>query len=165
MKTISLHQPHASLVSTGKKPYETRNRLTHVRGDILIHASLTREAIVTMWANGENSLRHYMEALEPLLEGNSPQSFNKAIVSISASLPFGAIVCVCTLGAPIQVMDNAMPSGLMINGNGFGDFSVGRWAWPLTNVRRFVKPIPWKGRQGWFNVDIDLSQHPTVQVT
>ncbi|MCC5640812.1 hypothetical protein LC593_34305 [Nostoc sp. CHAB 5844] len=37
-----------------------------------------------------------------------------------------------------------------------GDWSAGRFAWKLDNIRRIIKPIPVVGRQGLFNVEIDL---------
>lgn len=41
IKALSLRQPWASLVATGKKTIETRKRTTTYRGDILICASST----------------------------------------------------------------------------------------------------------------------------
>jgi hypothetical protein len=35
-----------------------------------------------------------------------------------------------------------------------GNFTTGRFAWLAENARLFEKPIPWKGRQGFFNVEI-----------
>lgn len=35
--------------------------------------------------------------------------------------------------------------------NDFGDFTSGRYAWEMTNVRRLPEPIPVKGKQGLWN--------------
>jgi hypothetical protein len=40
MKAISIHQPWAWLIVTGRKDIENRSWKTHYRGEILIHASL-----------------------------------------------------------------------------------------------------------------------------
>lgn len=32
----------------------------------------------------------------------------------------------------------------------FGDYSPGRWAWLLTDVRQLAVPEPAKGKQGWW---------------
>lgn len=34
----------------------------------------------------------------------------------------------------------------------FGDWTPGRWAWPLLDPRPLAEPIPWKGKQGVFYV-------------
>lgn len=39
MKAISLHQPWATAMALGLKKIETRGRLTHVRGQLVIHAA------------------------------------------------------------------------------------------------------------------------------
>jgi hypothetical protein len=35
----------------------------------------------------------------------------------------------------------------------FGDWSQGRYAWELANVKMLDKPIPAKGKQGLWNCD------------
>jgi hypothetical protein len=37
-----------------------------------------------------------------------------------------------------------------------GDFSPGRFGWVLENVRALDTPIPYRGAQGLFNVEITL---------
>lgn len=167
MKAISLWQPHASLITTGAKIYETRHWTTNIRGDILIHAALSRKDMAAMW-QGEDCMRRYVEALEPLLVKNL-DSWSLRCATITDALPFGALVGVAKLGRPLSIGNvnfgfDITEAIAAKQGNGFGDFSPGRFAWPLTDVRRFETPIPWKGRQGFFNVDIDLREHPTVKV-
>lgn len=36
----------------------------------------------------------------------------------------------------------------------YGDFAPGRWASLLADVEKLDVPVPWKGRQGWFEVDL-----------
>lgn len=36
----------------------------------------------------------------------------------------------------------------------YGDWTPGRWAWELTDVEPLAEPVPWKGRQGWFTVEL-----------
>lgn len=43
----------------------------------------------------------------------------------------------------------------------FGDFSPGRYAWKLENVRA-IDPFPVKGRQGLFEVEIDKERLAAV---
>lgn len=82
-------------------------------------------------------------------------------------LPFGAIVAVCEL-------IDCRPSASFTNGEldemryppdgrksygwterGMGDFALGRFGWVLKNVRALREPIPWRGGQGFFYVDIE----------
>ena len=40
----------------------------------------------------------------------------------------------------------------------FGDFSPGRFAWRLENVRAFKEPLSIRGKQGLFDVDDRIVQ-------
>lgn len=44
---------------------------------------------------------------------------------------------------------------------GWGDYSEGRWAWPVVQFEAFETPIPAIGRHGFF--DVDLSSAKTVE--
>jgi hypothetical protein len=64
-------------------------------------------------------------------------------------LPFGVAVCIVDL-------TDCVPAGNLSNEQigtdlPFGDFSLGRWAWKLENVRK-VPPFAVKGEQGLFDV-------------
>ena len=37
----------------------------------------------------------------------------------------------------------------------YGNYSYGRFGWLLTNIRALPEPLPWKGKQGFFNVPDD----------
>jgi hypothetical protein len=41
--------------------------------------------------------------------------------------------------------------------NDFGDFTPGRFAWELSNIRRLPEPIPARGQQGIWNWDEEKS--------
>lgn len=157
MKALSIWQPHASLITTGDKLFETRHWTTKVRGDILIHAALEQRDLVQLFRGHEETRARYFQALEPILNGNSPSAWWKAKKSIIANLPLGKLVGIATLSQPLLIGAEISSMEAMLKGNGWGNFLPGRFAWPLSNVRRFVTPIPWKGRQGFFECDIDLS--------
>lgn len=38
----------------------------------------------------------------------------------------------------------------------WGNYSMGRFAWPVIQTHHFAAPIPCVGRQGFFNVELDL---------
>jgi hypothetical protein len=56
-------------------------------------------------------------------------------------LPLGVIVCTAVL-ADAQPVE-CVPHDL------FGDYSIGRWAWRLEDVRRVHPHVPAKGKQLW----------------
>ena len=133
MKTISLWQSWASLIVLGAKRFETRSWEPLYRGPPLIHAAKKREA------------------LSPL--------FNDSFSSLAQCLPFGCILGVADLVECWRTFDGVMIGGKnhtlhLPEGNEreFGDFSTGRYAWQLENVRRFTTPIRYRGAQGLFEV-------------
>ena len=131
MKAISLYEPWATLIALGKKRYETRSWSTTYRGPLLICASIKRpplhETIGVLYRAGINS-----DELKP---GRAV-----AIVELIGVHPTKALVY-AELGEDEQY---------------FGDFSSGRFAWQLKNIRRILKPPPIKGRQGLFDIPDDL---------
>jgi hypothetical protein len=127
MPAISLHQPWASLVAIGAKRYETRHwrapaRLIGQR--VAIHAAA--------------------RAKHPPLEDDSLKQIYAAFGGRLAALsvPRGAIVCTATLAGVERVED--------VPHDAFGDYSPGRFAWRLDDVRALAEPVAVKGRQGWF---------------
>lgn len=161
MRAISLWQPWASAVALGSKRVETRHWPTDYRGPLAIHAA-KRKVL------GE--LIHYSSIWQ--WQGAFYDSLRVAggdRVSFHEDLPFGAIVAVCTL-ADCRPTDSftvgeldtpRSPKGGTLdlykwNERMMGDFSPGRFGWVLTDVRPLPEPIPFVGRQGFFNVPDEL---------
>ena len=147
MKTISLWQSWASLIVLGAKRFETRSWETLYRGPPLIHAAKKRDRY-SLGLIGQSPFR---EALSPL--------FNDSFSSLAQCLPFGCILGVADLVECWRTFDGVMIGGKnhtlhLPEGNEreFGDFSTGRYAWQLENVRRFTTPIRYRGAQGLFEV-------------
>ena len=67
-------------------------------------------------------------------------------------VPYGALVARCTLVDVIRA-ETAQVSDAEEQ---WGNFTRGRWAWLLSDVVPLVPPIPWRGRQGLFDVDLGL---------
>lgn len=155
MKAISLWQPWASAIARGAKYIETRRWATNYRGPLAIHAAKHENhseliAIASDWS--------WCAALG-WKKSDPTHPWER--------IPFGAIVATCTLAAclcvediPIKELDALRFRG----GHGFdswtermmGDFSPGRFGWVLTNVKPLENPIPYRGAQGLFNVEISL---------
>ena len=65
------------------------------------------------------------------------------------AVPYGALVARCILVDVVRA-ENAHVSEAE---GQWGDFEPGRWAWLLRDVVPLSPPIPWRGRQGLFDVD------------
>lgn len=161
LKAISLWQPWASLVSIGAKRFETRSwappkALLHQR--IAIHAAKAANAL-TM-----RGVSH--EAREAMSDAFARSNFTSA--EFNVGLPRGAIVCTARLVAYWQVGPSNEYGPTFVGFCGltsyrqfeapdlFGDYSVGRWIWALADVCRLDVPVPFLGRQGFFDVPDEL---------
>lgn len=148
MKAISLWQPWASLMAIGHKIIETRSWYTGYRGPLAIHAAKR----VFIPPDPE-----FVKALEEL----QINCFD---------LPRGAIVGTCYLTACVRVEDfPALLNIATVHSSSsekarkiekikkqkiFGDCSPGRFLWLISDAKKLETPIPWRGHQGFFEVEI-----------
>lgn len=151
MRCITLTQPWATLVAIGAKRIETRSWRTDYRGPLAIHAAKGASTI------GWPQINHICRHTEPF----------KSVLNLDRhpadALPLGAIVAVCELEGcyPTTQDDGGNVAYLLANRHGarelmpvwgneraFGDYSPGRFAWVLRNVRALPEPIPVKGALG-----------------
>jgi hypothetical protein len=75
------------------------------------------------------------------------------------ALPFGHAVCVVEVYDCVET--DAYAAGDVFASASYleaclGDYSVGRFVWRTRNLRRFDKPFPVKGSQGFFDVPDEL---------
>ncbi|HBX22633.1 MAG TPA: ASCH domain-containing protein [Desulfotomaculum sp.] len=147
MKTLSLIQPWATLVAIGAKRIETRSWATKYRGPLAIHASKKVDRVICL----------KKEFAIPL---------NEHGFVLVKDLPVGAVIATCTLVDCMKVRTlrpvkrdgkivmtaflEAENSLLEVNGNelAFGDYTPGRYAWILEDVRTLPEPVPAKGMLG-----------------
>lgn len=142
MKCISLWQPWASVLfrrdpmcGAPMKVDETRHWATNVRGRVAIHAAKVQPD----W----EMRREYSVLLRRAgLEWGR--------------LPYGKIVGTLKLidCKPTTDIDQDRHPWQLA----WGDYSAGRYAWVFSDMgRRILEcPIPWKGKQGWFEIPDDL---------
>ena len=144
MKAISLWEPWASLIRCGAKTWETRSRSTKYRGELLICAAksgLNKERM-----NQLLDTPHVQHGLMPLvshLKGNLRVGF--------WNLNFGNAVAIVELTQCVpteNLMSHEIGEDIV-----FGDFSYGRYAWKLENLK-VIEPFPVKGSQGFFEVQL-----------
>ncbi|CAH8248603.1 ASCH domain-containing protein [Paenibacillus melissococcoides] len=149
MKAITIIQPWATLIAIGAKRFETRSWATTHRGPIAIHAGkkIDRDAYMS-------------EQIYSTLQKHG--------IMFIDDLPTGAVVAVCTLSECWRIrrtegdnegpvwLDNA--GGQTLGWGGvypleyhFGDYTHGRFAWELKEIKRLPEPLSAKGQQGLWN--------------
>jgi hypothetical protein len=162
MKAISLWQPWASAIAVGAKQIETRHWPTSYRGPLAIHAA-KRCIKSEMIAYGSSPA--WCGALAPIGKemGDSRD--------LRDLLPFGAIVAICDL-IDCRAADSFTPADLDTprrprggtedtfawTERMMGNFDPGRYGWVLQNIKALPAPIPWKGTQGFFEVDLSSGE-------
>ena len=155
MKALSLWQPWASAIALGAKRIETRGWCTLYRGPLAIHAAkrCVKSELYDLLED-----ERWMGALDRPIYDCTPWTW----------LPFGSIVAVARLTSCLGVElfraedldERRSPSWAGDHSHDWcerdmGDFCPGRFGWVLTDVRA-VKPIPWRGAQGLFDVPDEL---------
>jgi hypothetical protein len=160
MKVISLLQPWASLVVHGHKLIETRSWNTKYRGELLIHASISKKK----------------EAIELYNDSKMSFLYESLFRGIAYNdLPFGAIigkvnlVDTCTTDLILHTNRKALEFNettyhLDEQEMTFGDYSPGRYGWLLSDPILFDKPIACKGQLSIWNLPIELESLVREQV-
>jgi hypothetical protein len=132
VKALSLTQPWATAVAIGIKQWETRSWPTSVRGEVAIHAAKGFPGWAKEFARSEQA------------EGRLPQGH----------LPLGAVVCIAELVECRQTKTLAPEIGEIETM--YGDYSEGRFAFKLINVRTLAEPVLWRGALRFWTVEWEL---------
>lgn len=175
MKCLSLWQPWASLIAIGAKQVETRSWRTKYRGPIAIHAAKVWnqqiETLCKLDTSISSALRSDDEIRSRMFD---PPAEDR--LGLVRALPLGCVVAVGVLdmclptprdapdmGNTFTVFDprrlpDADPGVYAITPSErlLGDYSPGRYAWVLRDVRRLAMPVPCVGKQGLFDVPDDV---------
>lgn len=158
-KVLTLTQPWATLIAVGAKRIETRSWHTSYRGAMLIHAAAGLGPV-----GGVRGLYDLCET-EP---------FHSALrgENLPHVLPKGAIVAACELVdcVPteyirlVKIIRPVQKPGYQWlwteNEKAFGDYSPGRFAWLLADIRALPEPIPAKGKLGLWTWEGELPPIP-----
>lgn len=115
VKAISIQQPFATLIATGRKEYETRGRRTNYRGPIAIYASKT------MWENGDELMRKW--------------NITEAPTGVT-SRPGRLVECVPTEELVKRISTEEKECGF---------HGPGRFGWRIVDVVPLPQPIPAAG--------------------
>jgi len=146
MKAITVWQPWATLIALRLKGFETRGRRTYHHGPLAIHAGLKvdREACER-------------EPIKSVLAEHGYTADN---------LPTGAVVATTELRECFLVKRDYLGGVVILESDSrkthfsttdnefqFGDFTPGRYAWEMADVKMLPKPLLAKGQQGIWNWD------------
>ena len=125
MKVLSIKEPWASLIINGTKKIETRSWKTKYRGEIYIHASLSKAKITKP------------EVYELIKDMN---------------FKCGYIICKCNLVDCIYMTDEYVNDMKTNHYEEYicGHYEVGRYAWIVEDVK-VIEPIEAKGKLGLWN--------------
>lgn len=126
MKVLSIKEPFASLIANNIKHIETRSWKTSYRGEIYIHASLTKEKV--------------------------DDRINKLNSMITPNP--GYILCKCILKDCIYMDEKFLEDIKNKEEYIYGRYSLGRYAWVLEDVE-IITPIKAKGQLGIWNYKKD----------
>ena len=132
MRCLTLHQPWATLIMLGSKRYETRSWSTPYRGPLIIHAgkTLDREAL-------DYFVRH---------------GFHMPKGGLSRGALLGTVRM-----TDCRICDPSWTNQLDMSERRYGDFMPGRFAWELTCVHAWDKPVTCRGFQGLWKVPGDIA--------
>ena len=126
-RALSLTQPWASLLVSGKKRIETRSWATQYRGWLAIHAAKTFPGHCVALCNKER--------------------FRSALADIGifnpGDLPLGALLGVAWLGECLHTDDVTWDRES--DEYAFGNFEPGRYAWCCDGALGLLRPMPAKG--------------------
>ncbi len=128
MKCLSVKQPFAELIVTGRKTIELRHWNTHFRGEFLVHAS-----------------------------GNPDYEGFKEFGIPAESLPMRAIVGKATVYGVKEYRggdDFALDRGKHLASGGY--YAASRYGFLLKDAVKFEKPIAMHGRLGFFEADVTV---------
>lgn len=146
LKVLTLTQPWATLVAIGAKQLETRSWATSYRGPLAIHAA---KGLADMTEAEYRALLRREPFASVLYDPHDPYT------PLHARLPRGAVVAVCRLSAcwrvpvvPWHTYGGQITLPPAEPERSFGDYTPGRFAWELADVRRLPTPIPARGALG-----------------
>lgn len=152
MKALTLTQPWAQLVALNAKQIETRSWSTQYRGTLAIHA-----------AKGfPPEARRLCALQEPFRSVLREAGFNVTGPLKADFMPLGVVVATCRLVDCIRVTHPQVYFGVRTDSVlrlppeepelSFGDYTPGRYAWILTDIKPLATPIPCKGALSLWDV-------------
>jgi len=162
MKAITIWQPWASLIACGAKKFETRSWATKYRGPIAIHAA--KKDVYSIINKLPPDVAFYIPCVMKRVY-KTDSKIQERLAGVQ-----GCIIATAELTNCFHIVSNPDfgicasvesqdPYGLryiipsqreML----FGDWTPGRYAWQLANVKMLPEPIPAKGKQRLWECEV-----------
>jgi hypothetical protein len=168
MKGLTLTQPWASLIQISAKRIETRSWSTSYRGPIAIHAAQGLGPVGGVLGLADQvSQSYFFDALFDGKAGGVPPLPRGAIVAVAELV---SIVPTKTLDRHDRQWNWTSPQGrlyeytLTDQERAFGDYSPGRYAWLLADIRPLREPVPYKGALSLWSVPPAVQEQIKVQL-
>lgn len=147
MKALTLTQPWATLIACGAKRIETRSWSTTYRGPIAIHAAKGLGPVGGKSGLGEQCAVPAFEAA--LTKWFEDFGAMKSAERAGCVMPLGAIVAVAQLVdvrcISMKLRAEVLAQTITPNEIEFGDYTSGRFAWFLEDVKPLRDPVECKG--------------------
>lgn len=133
MKVLSIKEPFATLIKNNKKSIETRSWKTNYRGELYIHASISK-------------IKKEVKDRKELMK-----------LTCDDEMGYGNILCKCELVDCIYMTEDFINDIKKNNYQEYvcGYYEVGRYAWMLKNIQPLEREISAKGKLGIWNYKDD----------
>lgn len=171
MKILTLTQPWATLVAVGAKRIETRSWRTDYRGPIAIHAAKTLNGIFRGAGPADLAAivrrEPFASALAPLTRDADEEERLFGLPTRVVSLPMGQIIAVVDLVDVVSTADSPRWLSHVQSDpreRDFGDYSPGRYAWLLENVRPLPVPYEIRGERGLQTLDPRVARYIAKEI-
>jgi hypothetical protein len=151
MRALTVHQPYASLIVAGAKPFEFRKGrppAALIGQRTVIHASARqidpRTASRLFVAVRDQALSSIIES--SLAPKNALPILARAWCPAGDPLPTAAGIGTVIIGEPVAAKEIAERPGLPI-----ADDEADLWAWPMLSIERWLSPVAARGQQGFWH--------------
>ena len=164
LKSITLHEPWATLMAIGAKRIETRDWKEMYRGPVAIHAAkggLTMADLFDTCAT---------DPFKSVLKHSGTLHAGMGHKEVSAAFPRGHIIAVGILSGCLPTEANICLPGVFDDypeldtpqERAFGNYAPGRFGFVFTDMARLKTPVPFKSRQGKL-IDLDRTAELAVR--
>jgi hypothetical protein len=151
MRAITVHQPYASLIVAGAKPFEFRKGrppAALIGQRIVIHASARR---IDPRAASRLFVAVRDQALSSIIVASLDATKALPILARAWSpagdpLPTAAGIGTVIIGAPRTVQEVAE-----LPGSPIADEEADQWAWPMLDIERWPSPVAASGQQSFWH--------------
>lgn len=175
MKALTLYQPWATLVAHGLKQWETRSYQPPWRNNeptlLAIHSGMRWDIELQMIRDNppfcDALVCEHCKGEGILITGKKQTTCADCEGIGDKPVPFGCVLAVATVRSVMDTtawMREFCTRGADDREYCFGDYSPGRYAWHLTDVRRLPHPIPCRGFQRVWNLSDEVEANVKRQL-